>query len=106
MFLKNKDVPGIFSVDCLKGVAYWIIPLSLYVSCLFIMSFSYEASPFLPFSMVAMIHPIVLGKSHLQITMFQKFSKCEVKAAWGRNFTIVLPPKFYVKSNFGELKRS
>ena len=33
-------------------------------------------------------------------TMLQKFSKCEVKAAWCVNFTILLPLKFYVKSNF------
>ena len=38
--------------------------------------------------------------------MLQKFSKCEVKAAWCGNFTILLPLKFYVKSSFGELKRS
>ena len=37
-------------------------------------------------------------------TMLQKFSKCEVKASWCVNFTISL--KFYVKSIFGELKRS
>ena len=38
--------------------------------------------------------------------MHQKFSKCEVKAAQFWNFTILLPLKFYVKSNFGELKWS
>ena len=35
-------------------------------------------------------------------TMLQKLSKCEFKA----NFTIYLPLRFYVKSNFGEFKRS
>ena len=33
-------------------------------------------------------------------TMLQKFSKCEVKAALCGNFTILLPHKLYVKSNF------
>ena len=32
--------------------------------------------------------------------------KCEVKAAWCGNFTTLLPFKFNVKSNFGELKQS
>ena len=39
-------------------------------------------------------------------TVLQKFSKCEVKAAWCGNLLILLPLKFYVKSNFGELKGS
>ena len=39
-------------------------------------------------------------------TMLQIFSNCEVKAAQCGNFTILLPLKFYVKSNFGELSRS
>ena len=39
-------------------------------------------------------------------TMLQKFSKCEVKAAWCGIFPILLPLRFCVKSNFGELKRS
>ena len=38
--------------------------------------------------------------------MLQTFSKCEVKAAWCGNLLISLPLKFYVKSNFGELKGS
>ena len=38
--------------------------------------------------------------------MLQKFSKCEVKAAWCGNFTILLPLKFYVKSNFGKIRIS
>ena len=37
---------------------------------------------------------------YLVSTMLQKFLKCEVKAAWCGNFTILLPLKFYVKSNF------
>ena len=32
--------------------------------------------------------------------MLEKFSKCKVEAAWCGNFTILLPLKFYVKSNF------
>ena len=39
-------------------------------------------------------------------TMLQKFSKCEVKAARYGHFSKLLPLRFYVKSNFGELKRS
>ena len=35
--------------------------------------------------------------------MLQKFSKCEVKAAWYGNLTILLPLKIYVKSNFGKI---
>ena len=34
--------------------------------------------------------------------MLQKFSKCEVKAAWLANYTILLPQKSYVKSNICE----
>ena len=37
--------------------------------------------------------------------MLQKLSKCEDKAAKCGNFTVCLPLRFYVKSNFGELKR-
>ena len=39
-------------------------------------------------------------------TMLQKLSKCEVKTAQCGNFTICLPLKYYVKSNFGEFKQS
>ena len=39
-------------------------------------------------------------------TMLRKLSKCEVKEAWCGNFTICLPLRFYVKSNFGEFKQS
>ena len=39
-------------------------------------------------------------------TMLQKLSKCEVKAAWYGDFSNLLPPRFYVKSNFGVIKRS
>ena len=40
-------------------------------------------------------------------TMLQKLSKCEVKAWLCCNFIILPPPlRFYVKSNFGEFKRS
>ena len=38
--------------------------------------------------------------------MLQKLSKCEVKAARRRNFTICLPLRFYMKLNFGEFKYS
>ena len=41
-----------------------------------------------------------------QSTMLQKFSKCQVKAKRSGNLIILLPLKFYVKSNFGGLKRS
>ena len=37
--------------------------------------------------------------------MLHIFLNCEVKATWCGNFTILLPLKFYVKSNFGELKQ-
>ena len=37
--------------------------------------------------------------------MLQKFSNYEVKAASCGNLTILLPLRFYVKSNFGEFKR-
>ena len=47
----------------------------------------------------------VLGNAD-SLTMLQKLLRCEVKAAFFENFTILLPLKFYVKSNFGELKRS
>ena len=39
-------------------------------------------------------------------TMLQKLSKCEVKAWLCWNLIILLPLRFYVKSNFGEFKRS
>ena len=39
-------------------------------------------------------------------TMLQKLSKCEVKAWLCWNLIILLPPQFYVKSNFGVFKRS
>ena len=39
-------------------------------------------------------------------TMLQKLSKCEVKAWLCWNLIILPPLRFYVKSNFGELKRS
>ena len=38
--------------------------------------------------------------------MLQKLSKCEVKAWLWWNLIILLPLRFYVKSNFGEFKRS
>ena len=38
--------------------------------------------------------------------MLQKLSKCEVKAAGYGNFSNLLQLRFYVKSNFGELKWS
>ena len=44
--------------------------------------------------------------SNYVCTMLQKLSKCEVKAARCGNFTICLPLRFYVKSNFGEFKQS
>ena len=39
-------------------------------------------------------------------TMLQKLSKCEVKAWLCYNLIILPPLRFYVKSNFGEFKRS
>ena len=39
-------------------------------------------------------------------TMLHKLSKCEVKAWPCRNLKIFLPLRFYVKSTFGEFKRS
>ena len=39
-------------------------------------------------------------------TLLQKLSKCEVNAAWCKNFTVCLPLRLYMKSNFGEFKRS
>ena len=38
--------------------------------------------------------------------MLQKLTKCEVKAAQCGNFTICLPLRFYVKSDFSEFKQS
>ena len=38
--------------------------------------------------------------------MLQKLSKCEVKAWLCWNLMILLPLRFYVKSNFGKCKRS
>ena len=38
--------------------------------------------------------------------MLQKLSKCEVKAARYGHFSNLLPLRIYMKSNFGELKRS
>ena len=49
------------------------------------------------------LKPLLIPKPH---TILKKFSKCQDKAAWHGNFTIILQLKFYVKSNFGELKRS
>ena len=39
-------------------------------------------------------------------TMLQKFSKCELKAAWYGNSTILMPLKFCVKSYFGKIRKS
>ena len=39
-------------------------------------------------------------------TMLQKLSDCEVKAARNEHCSNLLPLRFYVKSNFGELKWS
>ena len=39
-------------------------------------------------------------------TLLQKVSKCEVKEARYGSFTIFLPLRFYMKSNFNDLKRS
>ena len=39
-------------------------------------------------------------------TMLQKLSNCEVKAWLCWNLIILLPLRFYVKSNFGEFKQS
>ena len=61
-FLKNKSIPSIFDWECLKGIAFWFVPLFLFGTSLFMMSFSNEASHFLPFLMAALIHPIVIGK--------------------------------------------
>ena len=44
--------------------------------------------------------------SKLDHTTLQKLSKCEVKAWLCWNLIILLPLRFYVKSNFGEFKRS
>ena len=41
---------------------------------------------------------------HSNSTMLQKLSKCEVKAAHCGNFTICLPLRFCMKSNFGNSK--
>ena len=62
-FLKNKVVPGIFGLECWKGIIFWLVPTLFYVSSLFLMSFSREATPFLSISAGALIHPLVLGKS-------------------------------------------
>ena len=40
------------------------------------------------------------------LTMLQKLSKCEVKAWLCWNLIILLPPRFYVKWNFGKFKKS
>lgn len=40
------------------------------------------------------------------VTMLQKFSKCEVKAWLCRNWIILPPLRFYVKSSFGRFKQS
>ena len=39
-----------------------------------------------------------------KITMLQKLSKCKVKASLYWNLIILLPLRFYMKSNFGEFK--
>ena len=40
-----------------------------------------------------------------KLTMLQKLSKCELKEAQCWNFIIILPLRFYVKSDFDEFKR-
>ena len=51
-------------------------------------------------------HHALYNSNSKKGTMFQKFSKCEVNA-WLSWSLIILPPLwFYVKSNFGEFKRS
>ena len=42
----------------------------------------------------------------MKCTMLQKLSKCEVKAWLWWNLIILLPLRFYVKSNFSELELS
>ena len=46
-----------------------------------------------------------LLEAHKPYTMLQKLSKCEVKAWLSWNLIILLPLRFYVKSNFGEFIR-
>ena len=41
-----------------------------------------------------------------QNTMLQKLTKCEVKAAQFFYNFVAFPPRYYVKSNFGEFKQS
>ena len=51
----------------------------------------------------------IQGKRKLrnrQYTMLQKLSKCEVEAWLCWNLIILLPLRFYVKSNFGKFKQS
>ena len=53
---------------------------------------------------------MILKKCNLLVgshyTMLQKISNCEVKAWLCWNFIILSTLRFYVKSNFGKLKRS
>ena len=61
-FLKNRKVPGLFSLECFKGIAYWFLPLLLFATSLFLMCLSNEASPFLPVLMATFIHPLLISK--------------------------------------------
>ena len=47
-----------------------------------------------------------IGMVKYPLTMLQNLSKCEVMAWLCWNLIVVPPLQFYVKSNFGEVKRS
>ena len=44
-----------------------------YIASLFLLTFSREATPLLPISMSAMIHPIILGKTLFTLSHFRSY---------------------------------
>ena len=49
---------------------------------------------------------MIIGKNKHHSTMLQKLSKCEVKTWLCWNLILLPPLRFYVKSYFGEFRRS
>ena len=55
---------------------------------------------------VGFIHKGLQNSTRNHCTMLQKLPKCEIKARLCCNSIIIAPLRFYVKSNFGQFKRS
>lgn len=58
-YLENNFVSGFFSWNNFKGCLYWILPLSVYFSCIYVITFSQESFGNLIFITIIMLHPAV-----------------------------------------------